>query len=53
MSDMTTNADSVQRWAALDSRNERLVDASHPLLAAQLLAAQCRKDTQAPTAKAS
>jgi hypothetical protein len=28
----TSTADSGQRWAALDSRNERLVDASHPLL---------------------
>lgn len=26
-------ADSSQRWAALDKQNERLVDASHPLLA--------------------
>jgi hypothetical protein len=28
----TTNSDSSQQWAALDSRNERLVEASHPLL---------------------
>ena len=27
------NADSGQRWAALDKKHERLVDASHPLLA--------------------
>ncbi len=29
----TTDAESSQRWAALDKRNERLVDPSHPLLA--------------------
>ncbi len=29
----TADAESSQRWAALDKRNERLVDASHPLLA--------------------
>ena len=28
----TLNADDRQRWAALDKQNERLVDASHPLL---------------------
>ncbi|GEM_PF-2334234 len=30
----TSTSDSSQRWAALDSRNERLVEASHPLLRA-------------------
>jgi hypothetical protein len=30
----TNAADSSQQWAALDSRNERLVEASHPLLRA-------------------
>lgn len=29
----TPNTDNSQRWAALDKQNERLVDASHPLLA--------------------
>ena len=29
----TASADGSQRWAALDKQNERLVDASHPLLA--------------------
>ncbi len=29
----TGDAESGQRWAALDKRNERLVDPSHPLLA--------------------
>jgi hypothetical protein len=29
----TGGTDSGQRWAALDKQNERLVDASHPLLA--------------------
>jgi len=29
----TGDADSSQRWAALDKQNERLVDGSHPLLA--------------------
>ncbi len=28
-----SSAESNQRWAALDQQNERLVDASHPLLA--------------------
>jgi hypothetical protein len=27
------STDGSQRWAALDKQNERLVDASHPLLA--------------------
>jgi hypothetical protein len=27
------NTDDGQRWAALDKRNERVVDATHPLLA--------------------
>jgi hypothetical protein len=30
----TTTSDSSQRWADLDSSNERLVEASHPLLRA-------------------
>jgi hypothetical protein len=29
----TASADDRERWAALDKRNERLVDPSHPLLA--------------------
>ena len=29
----TPNPDDSQRWAALDKEHERLVDASHPLLA--------------------
>jgi len=29
----TANTDDSQRWAALDKEHERLVDASHPLLA--------------------
>ena len=29
----TSNADDRQRWADLDKQHERLVDASHPLLA--------------------
>ena len=29
----TASTDGSQRWAALDKQNERLVDASHPLLA--------------------
>ena len=29
----TSSMDNNQRWAALDKRNERLVDSSHPLLA--------------------
>ncbi|HUJ06682.1 MAG TPA: hypothetical protein VLX31_11290 [Streptosporangiaceae bacterium] len=29
----TSGAAGNQRWAALDKQNERLVDASHPLLA--------------------
>ena len=29
----TTSTDGSQRWADLDKQNERLVDASHPLLA--------------------
>jgi len=28
----TASTDNNQRWAALDKQNERLVDASHPLL---------------------
>ena len=28
----TAGADDGERWAALDQRNERLVDPSHPLL---------------------
>ncbi len=32
MSETPMIADSGQRWAALDSCNERLVDPSHPLL---------------------
>ena len=28
----TNSSDSSQRWDALDNRNERLVEASHPLL---------------------
>jgi hypothetical protein len=27
------STDNSERWAALDKQNERLVDASHPLLA--------------------
>ena len=30
---VSADADSSQRWAALDKRNERLVDPAHPLLA--------------------
>ncbi|HXP21120.1 MAG TPA: hypothetical protein VN840_15870 [Streptosporangiaceae bacterium] len=30
----TGTADSSRQWDALDSRNERLVEASHPLLRA-------------------
>jgi hypothetical protein len=29
----TASTDNSERWAALDKDNERLVDASHPLLA--------------------
>jgi hypothetical protein len=29
-----SGADSQERWAALDSQNERLVDATHPLVVA-------------------
>jgi hypothetical protein len=29
----TSSPDSRALWAALDSKNERLIDASHPLLA--------------------
>jgi hypothetical protein len=29
----TPSTDNSERWAALDKQNERLVDASHPLLA--------------------
>ena len=29
----TASADLQQRWADLDKQNERLVDATHPLLA--------------------
>jgi hypothetical protein len=50
MSDKPANADRAQLWAALDSCNERLVDATHPLLA-QLR--KDRQDTDLPTAKAS
>jgi hypothetical protein len=29
----TAGTDSIERWAALDKQNERVVDATHPLLA--------------------
>jgi len=29
----TSGSESNQKWADLDSKNERLVDATHPLLA--------------------
>jgi hypothetical protein len=29
----TAGTDSIERWAALDKQNERLVDATHPLVA--------------------
>ncbi|MGI9006471.1 MAG: hypothetical protein ACR2FU_09780 [Streptosporangiaceae bacterium] len=32
-SSSTASGDSAQRWADLDKQNERLVDATHPLLA--------------------
>jgi hypothetical protein len=31
--DMVSTGDTGQKWAALAKQNERLVDASHPLLA--------------------
>ncbi|HKR70277.1 MAG TPA: hypothetical protein VJT16_15670 [Streptosporangiaceae bacterium] len=31
--DMVNTGDTSQKWAALAKQNERLVDASHPLLA--------------------
>ncbi len=29
----TASTDSIERWAALDKQNERVVDATHPLVA--------------------
>jgi hypothetical protein len=29
----TAGTDSIERWAALDKQNERVVDATHPLFA--------------------
>lgn len=45
----TGNGDSAQRWAALDQRNERLVDASHPLLA-ELRRERADADQELPAA---
>jgi hypothetical protein len=43
-------ANSQERWAALDSQNERLVDATHPLLTALRRTAQDDERHQLPTA---
>jgi hypothetical protein len=45
----TSTANSGQRWADLDSRNERLVEATHPLLRAP---AQDGKDDDRQSATA-
>lgn len=45
----TSTSDSNQQWAALDSANERLVEASHPLLHA---ADGDRTDRDQPSASA-
>jgi hypothetical protein len=39
---VTASADNRLRWADLDKQNERLVDATHPLLA------ELRRDCPAP-----
>jgi hypothetical protein len=42
---LTPLSDSAERWAALDQGNERIIDASHPLLA-ELVREQPRQDQQ-------